>query len=138
MLQYCQQNKCSVAAAKNQNTIYLINTRKDNTMENKTDKYTIDFKDVKNRYDMFEIISTTMDFPDYFGNNWDAFWDCITDMANLEMQIDVLNFDVLKMVSEKDAAIFIELLTDFKYYYDGKWADLKEITIYDKDSVIHI
>ena len=69
-------------------------------MSNKT-KYTIDFKDVKNRFDMFEVISTAMDFPDYFGNNWDAFWDCITDMANLEMQIDVLNFDVLEKILKK-------------------------------------
>ena len=67
-----------------------------------------------------------MDFPDYFGNNWDAFWDCITDMANLEMKIDVLNFDVLKKISEKDSAIFIELMTDFKNYYNGEWAELKD------------
>ena len=41
-------------------------------MDNQIQKYTIDFKDVKGIYDMFEIISTAMDFPDYFGNNWDA------------------------------------------------------------------
>lgn len=107
-------------------------------MKNKIDEYIIDFKDVKNRYDMFEIISTAMDFPDYFGNNWDAFWDCITDMSNLRIKIDVLNFDALKKVSEKDSAIFVELLTDFKNYYDGKWADLKEITIHDEGDTIHI
>ena len=46
-------------------------------MNIKTQKYTIDFKDVKGIYDMFEIISTAMNFPDYFGNNWDAFWDLL-------------------------------------------------------------
>ena len=107
-------------------------------MDNQQHKYIIDFKNVKDRYDMFEIISTVMEFPDYFGNNWDAFWDCITDMANLEIKIDVLNFDVLKKVSEKDSAIFIELMTDFKNYYNGAWAELKEITIYDGDSVMCI
>ena len=106
-------------------------------MSNKT-KYTIDFKDVKNRFDMFEVISTAMDFPDYFGNNWDAFWDCITDMANLEMQIDVLNFDALEKILKKDSDAFIELLTDFKYCYDGKWADLKKITIHNRDNIINI
>lgn len=107
-------------------------------MDNQQPKYIIDFKDVKDRYNMFEIISTVMEFPDYFGNNWDAFWDCITDMANLKMQIEVLNFDILKKVSEKDSAIFIELMTDFKNYYNGEWAELKEITIYDGDSVMCI
>ena len=106
-------------------------------MSDKT-KYIIDFKDIKNRFDMFEVISTTMDFPDYFGNNWDAFWDCITDMANSEMQIDVLNFDVLEKISKNDSDAFIELLTDFKYYYDGQWADLKKITIHNRDSRINI
>lgn len=42
-------------------------------MDNQQHKYIIDFKDVKDRYNMFEIISTVMEFPDYFGNNWDAF-----------------------------------------------------------------
>jgi RNAse (barnase) inhibitor barstar len=107
-------------------------------MKNKTDEYIIDFKNIKNRYDLFEVISTAMNFPDYFGNNWDAFWDCITDMANLRIKIHILNFDVLKKVSEKDSAIFVELLRDFKDYYDGKWADLKEITIRDDGDTIHI
>lgn len=107
-------------------------------MDNNTNNYVIDFKDVKGIYDMFEIISTAMGFPDYFGNNWDAFWDCLTEIANLKMKIDVLNFDVLKQVSEKDSDIFTELITDFKYYYNGKWADLKEITVYDGDKIIHI
>lgn len=107
-------------------------------MDNQQQKYIIDFKDVKDRYNMFEIISTVMEFPDYFGNNWDAFWDCITDMANLEIKIDVLNFDVLKKVAEKDSTIFIELMTDFKNYYNGEWAELKKITIHDGDNVICI
>lgn len=101
-------------------------------MEN---KYVIDFKGVKDIYGIFEIIAKAMNFPDYFGYNWDAFWDCITDMANLKMHIDILNFDVLKKVSEKDAAVFVDLLKDFKNYGNGQWADLKEITVYDGDTV---
>ena len=102
------------------------------------EEYILDFSEVKYIYDVHQIIKKEFDFPDYYGANWDAFWDCITDMANLEMKIDVLNFDILKKVSEKDSAIFVELLTDFKDYYDGKWAELKEITIRDDGDTIHI
>ncbi len=28
-----------------------------------------------------EIIKKEFDFPDYYGANWDAFWDCLTDMV---------------------------------------------------------
>ncbi len=56
-------------------------------MDNVTSKYVIDFKDVTSVYDMFEIISTEMDFPDYFGNNWDAFGDCMTDIICTNIEI---------------------------------------------------
>ena len=65
-------------------------------MDNQIQKYTIDFKDVKGIYDMFEIISTAMDFPDYFGNNWDAFWDCLTEMGGRPVNIEIIGLDVIE------------------------------------------
>ena len=30
--------------------------------------------------DLFAVVSTAMQFPDYFGNNWDALDECLGDM----------------------------------------------------------
>ena len=47
------------------------------------DKYTIDFTNVKYYMEVHEVIKKSLDFPDYYGGNWDAFWDCLTDIIGV-------------------------------------------------------
>lgn len=35
---------------------------------------------VKTDADLFVVVATAMKFPDYFGNNWDAFDECLADL----------------------------------------------------------
>ena len=44
------------------------------------EKYTIDFTNVKYYLEMHGVIWHALAFPDDYGCNWDAFWDCLTDM----------------------------------------------------------
>ena len=39
---------------------------------------------VKNELDLFSVISTTLKFPAYFGQNWDALDECLTDLDWLD------------------------------------------------------
>ena len=48
-------------------------------MERRHDYYTIDFTGMKDWRDIYPKIKKSMDFPDYFGENLDALWDCLTD-----------------------------------------------------------
>lgn len=41
-------------------------------------KAQIDLTDCKYLYDLHERIKTALNFPDYYGKNLDAFWDCIS------------------------------------------------------------
>ncbi len=41
----------------------------------------INGNDVKNKADFFQASAKTMNFPDYFGENWDAFSDFINDLS---------------------------------------------------------
>lgn len=34
----------------------------------------------------FKEFATTLNFPNYFGYNWDAFYDCITDLSWIKNQ----------------------------------------------------
>lgn len=36
--------------------------------------------DIKTDKDLFAVVATAMQFPDYFGNNWDALDECLGDM----------------------------------------------------------
>jgi RNAse (barnase) inhibitor barstar len=40
----------------------------------------IDGRNITNKPDFLAKIAVTMNFPDYFGKNWDALQDCITDI----------------------------------------------------------
>jgi RNAse (barnase) inhibitor barstar len=31
---------------------------------------------------LHEKLAAALGFPDYYGKNWDAFWDCITDPSH--------------------------------------------------------
>ena len=52
--------------------------------------YTVDFANVKYYLEFHEVIRDSLDFPAYYGCNWDAFWDCITDIANLPVHIQII------------------------------------------------
>jgi len=40
-------------------------------------KTTLDFTNCKNLYDLHNRIQESLNFPDYYGKNLDAFWDCL-------------------------------------------------------------
>ena len=44
------------------------------------EKYTVNFSKVKYYIEIHEVLKRDLDFPDYYGGNTDALWDCLTDM----------------------------------------------------------
>ena len=95
------------------------------------DPYIIDFTNVKYYLQVHEIIKEALDFPDYYGKNWDAFWDCLTDMVGRSVHIEIRGLDVLKEKFPETAETLIECLTDFKHYNNDKYIDDIRISIMD-------
>lgn len=87
------------------------------------DPYIIDFTNVKYYLQVHEIIKEALDFPDYYGKNWDAFWDCLTDMVGRQTNIEIYGFDVVQKKFSEDAELFLEVLKEFKHYRNDKYAD---------------
>lgn len=59
-------------------------------------------------------IGVAFKFPDYYGNNWDAFWDCITDLDWISAEYYLLlinNADKIK-VQREDFFNFFNILED--------------------------
>jgi len=99
---------------------------------------TIDFRNVKNYLEMHDIIRESLDFPNYYGRNWDAFWDCITDYFGFmePVRIEILGLDVIERLFGNEAEILVELLRKAKYYCKDLNPDaprLKLIEIVDGD-----
>ena len=58
------------------------------------EKYTIDFRKVKSYLEMHFIIQEALDWPDYYGCNWDAFWDLLRSECD-SVEVLIVGFDTL-------------------------------------------
>ena len=67
--------------------------------------------------------ASALSFPDYHGKNWDAFEDCITDMAWLPAKGYVLVYDNIRQFARgnsKDWQTACSILRDAASYWEGK------------------
>ncbi|HYQ38930.1 MAG TPA: barstar family protein [Pseudomonas sp.] len=63
---------------------------------------------------LLAALGATLQFPDYYGQNWDAAWDCLTDLDWPAEQLLVVHLPIPAdcPVVEDDLAVFLELLAD--------------------------
>lgn len=64
----------------------------------------LDWKKIKTEFDIYECFSNIIHFPEYFWNNWDAFWDIMRDNDFIT----------------KDVNIFIKNINDLHIDYNDK------------------
>ena len=65
--------------------------------------YTIDCAMMPDRKSAHEYIAKTLEFPEYYGNNLDALFDCLTEMG--ECSILFTNLDCLEMLGDYSGAL---------------------------------
>lgn len=44
-------------------------------------KITLDFESISNKEEMHKYLAEKFEFPDYYGKNLDALFECLTDIA---------------------------------------------------------
>lgn len=79
--------------------------------------------------EMHQVIREALDFPDYYGCNWDAFWDCLTDMVGRPIHIEIIGFNVIEEKFDDAAKTLLETLIELKHYEDDEFADDIKIEI---------
>ena len=89
--------------------------------------YTIDFTNVQYYLEMHSVIRQALDWPDYYGCNWDAFWDCLTNMIGRPIHIEIMGLETVDKKFDGVAKKMMEIFKDLKHYQDDEFAD--EITI---------
>ena len=78
--------------------------------------YTVDFDGVNSRYTMYDKIKEGLDFPDYFGANLSAIWDCLTDMVYHGVTITLENFDLMEKYDKKMSEKLLEIFKRSKHF----------------------
>ena len=102
------------------------------------EKYTVDFTNVNYYLEMHAVIWKALDFPDYYGCNWDAFWDCLTNMVGRPIHIEILGLDIIERKFDDAAKTMVDTLREFKHYEDDEFVDDIKIEIIDGDTRISL
>ena len=100
--------------------------------------YTIDFTNVQSYLELHFIIREALDWPDYYGCNWDAFWDCLTNMVGRPVHIEIIGIDVIERKFDNAARTMIETLKEFKHYDDDEYVNDIQIEIVSGDTRISL
>ncbi len=78
----------------------------------------IDFKIVTTKSGILDLFSNQLQFPSYFGRNWDALWDCIKDLEWLrEKNTAVLIKNSSKLKDQQSYTTLIDILRDATPYW---------------------
>lgn len=74
---------------------------------------TLDLINCKNWLELHERIRVAFDFPDFYGKNWDAFWDLLRSECDAD-RIVVLGENTLPKDLESDKRMMREVLQEFQ------------------------
>ena len=103
-----------------------------NRME--TYRYKVDFSKVNHFIEIHEVLKRDLDFPDYYGGNLDALWDCLTDqLLSGITYIEFCNTKQLSVNFSKEWKQIVEIFKETKHAYKNKYADKFLVTIIHED-----
>ena len=98
-----------------------------------TYRYTVDFRNVEYYIEIHEVLKRDLEFPDYYGGNLDALWDCLTDMLGDISIIEIYNSEVISKKYHEEWQGIIEVFRETKHAYNDKYSDRFFVTIVHKD-----
>jgi len=101
-------------------------------------KYVVDFTNVEYYLEMHAVIEKSLDFPDYYGCNWDAFWDCLSDMRGDPVHIEIIGIEVIERKFVNAAEKMIEILKRFKHFNNDLFSDIIKIEILREDGTVTV
>lgn len=98
-----------------------------------TYRYKVDFEKIKSYFEIHEILKRDLDFPDYYGGNLDALWDCLTDqLLSGITHIEIYNLSKTEQFNNYDKKLK-DILTMTKHAYGDEFSDRFFVTIVHED-----
>ncbi len=68
---------------------------------------------IDSKHLVFDLYCNSLNFPDYFGFNWDALYDCLTDLDWIEeYEINLIHEDIPLHQEKIQCNTYISLLSD--------------------------
>ena len=83
---------------------------------------------IKHLHDTF---AERLYFPEFYGNNWDAFWDSISGIVEMPKNLTLINWKKFEKTFKKDAKILKEIIEDYNKQNSEKKIKTVGNTVYN-------
>jgi hypothetical protein len=80
----------------------------------------VTLKGVSAKDPLLAAIAHALGFPQWFGGNWDALEDCLTDLSWREAEGHVIVFDGFQDVNADDMGILIDILSSSAEFWTAR------------------
>lgn len=77
------------------------------------ERVVIDVGEVETSEELQVVLKEKLDFPDFYGENWDAFWDAITGLVELPETVIFENWGKLEHSLPEEARTLKKMLSNF-------------------------
>ena len=85
--------------------------------EHQLEKIFIDLRWVNSTNQLHEVLKIRLDFPDFYGMNWDAFWDAVSGLVELPKNIVFVGWSHIEDVLSNDATQLRSSFDRLNEYY---------------------
>lgn len=82
-------------------------------------QYLLELSGISTVEGLHTYLKKALSLPEYYGMNWDALYDCLTDMAGKRVEIRISGLNELAAVLPDAAASLMSVLEDFAVYANG-------------------
>ena len=79
---------------------------------------TLDLTGCKYLGELHKRIKEALDFPDHYGENWNAFWDTITGLVELPKQLVFIGWNNISKKLPEEAQILKYYLDEYEKNYN--------------------
>ena len=86
---------------------------------NRINKIELHLREISSASDLHELLFSSLKLPDYYGKNWDAFWDVIENKNVLPKELVLHNWSALESNLPKEAQLMKDCLTDYQNEKSG-------------------
>ena len=84
--------------------------------QSRQDKRILDVSKIQSLTELHCLLKKNLELPEYYGMNWDAFWDAITGLIELPEILIFEGWNDFKERLPEESQILIDILNDFNVH----------------------
>ncbi|UEH11155.1 barstar family protein [Pseudomonas sp. HN8-3] len=77
----------------------------------------IDLSRIQNPKELHATLCTSLNFPNWYGRNWDAFWDAISGLVEMPETLEFSGWDIFSEHLPHDAKMLRQCLAELATHY---------------------